>query len=353
MIAAWFSGGHGHPLMAGPFSKDDAPVLVTGASGFVGGALAHRLLDHGRRVRVACRSQVPDLQERGAEWSELDLADAAAVRRACSGVSTVFHAGAKVGIWGRYADFRAVNVEGTQAMINGCRDFEVPRLVFTSSPSVVFNGLDLAGANEELPYGKDIPACYAATKAVAESAVLNADDREGLRTTALRPHLVWGPGDTNLLPRVIERARKGRLRIVGSGRNRVDLTYIDNVVDAHLLAEQTLVERPDSAGGRAYFITNGQPVELWTWINELLGRLGIPEVEKTISLPAARRLGAGCECLWSALRLRGEPPMTRFVASELAKDHWFSIERAERELRYRPRVSMGNGLERFLNQFEQ
>lgn len=340
-------------MMAGSLSDDDAPVLVTGASGFVGGALAHRLLDHGRRIRVACRSAVPDLQARGAEWTALDLADTAAVRRACSGVSTVFHVGAKVGIWGRYADYRAVNVEGTQAVINGCRDFEVPRLVFTSSPSVVFNGLELADANEELPYGNDIPACYAATKAVAESAVLMADDREGLRTAALRPHLVWGPGDTNLLPRVIERARKGRLRIVGSGRNRVDLTYIDNVVDAHLLAEQTLAERPDSAGGRAYFITNGEPVILWTWINDLLSRLGIPRVEKKMSLTAARRLGAGCECVWSTLGLRGEPPMTRFVASELAKDHWFSIERAERELRYTPRVSMDDGLERFLNQLER
>ncbi len=339
--------------MSASFPISSASVLVTGASGFVGGSIANRLLDHGRKVRVICRTPVPGLQARGAEWVRTDLGDSGAVRAACQGMETVFHVGAKVGVWGRYEEFRSVNVGGTQAVINGCRDFEVPRLVFTSSPSVVFNGLDLADANEELPYGNDIPACYAATKAVAESAVLKADDHEGLRTTALRPHLVWGPGDTNLIPRVIERARKGRLRIVGSGRNRVDLTYIDNVVDAHLLAEQTLAERPDSAGGRAYFITNGEPVELWTWINDLLGRLGIPRIEKKISLGAARRLGVGCECLWSALRLRGEPPMTRFVASELAKDHWFSIERAERDLRYLPRVSMDDGLERFLNLFEQ
>jgi nucleoside-diphosphate-sugar epimerase len=225
-------------------------------------------------------------------------------------------------------------------------------LIFTSSPSVVFDGLDLADADESLPYGDEIPSFYAATKAIAEAAVLKADDLMGLRTIALRPHLVWGPGDTHLIPRVIERARKGRLRILGEGKNRVDLTYIDNVVDAHLLAEQSLVERPDSSGGRAYFITNGEPVELWTWINDLLGRLEIPKVERTIGLPAARRLGAGCEFIWTALRLRGEPPMTRFVASELAKDHWFSIERAKRELRYLPRVSMVDGLERFLNGFE-
>lgn len=334
--------------MSGPSSSRNDHVLVTGGSGFVGGAVAHRLLDQGRTVRVICRSPVPGLQARGAEWLRTDLVDIKAVRAACQGMGTVFHAGAKVGVWGRYADFRSINVEGTQAIINGCRDFEVPRLVFTSSPSVVFNGSDLAGADESLPYGANIPAHYAATKAVAEAAVLSADDPTGLRTTALRPHLVWGPGDTNLIPRVVARARKGRLRIVGSGENQVDLTHIENVVDAHLLAEQALVGRPSTVGGRAYFITNGEPVRLWPWIGDLLDRLGISPVDKEMSMKTARRLGSVCEGLWSMLRLPGEPPMTRFVASELAKDHWFSIERARAELGYRPRVSMEEGLERYL-----
>lgn len=334
--------------MPGSSSLRNDRVLVTGASGFVGGAVAHRLLDQGRAVRVICRSPVPGLEARGAEWLRTDLADAGAVRAACQGMATVFHAGAKVGVWGRYADYRSINVEGTQAIINGCRDFEVPRLVFTSSPSVVFNGSGLAGGDESLPYGENIPAHYAATKAVAEAAVLGADDPAGLRTTALRPHLVWGPGDTNLIPRVVARARKGRLRIIGSGENRVDLTHIENVVDAHLQAEHVLAENPTTAGGRAYFITNGEPVQLWPWINGLLGRLGLDPVDKAMSIKAARRLGSVCEGLWSVLRLSGEPPMTRFVASELAKDHWFSIERARTELGYRPRVSMAEGLERYL-----
>jgi nucleoside-diphosphate-sugar epimerase len=284
----------------------------------------------------------------GAEWLPVDLADAAAVRGACRGVGAVFHAGAKVGIWGKPAGFRAVNVGGTQALINGCRDFEVARLIFTSSPSVVFNGRDLRGADESLPYGQAIPAHYAATKALAEAAVLNADDPAGLRTVALRPHLVWGPGDTNLIPRVIQRARAGRLRVVGNGRNRVDLTHIENVLEAHLLAEAALARSPEVAAGKAYFITNDEPVELWPWINQLLGRLGLPPVERQISLAKAGRIGAVCEGLWSILRLSGEPPMTRFVASELAKDHWFSIERARNLLGYVPRVSMEEGLESYL-----
>ena len=324
-------------------------MLVTGASGFVGGAIARRLLEEGRRVRVLCRSAVPDLESRGAEWLGVDLADTPAVRSACEGMGTVFHVGAKVGIWGRLADFRAANVEGTQALINGCRDFEVPRMVFTSSPSVVFNGRPHQGADESLPLGERIPVHYAATKARAEAAVLRADDPGGLRTVALRPHLVWGPGDTNLIPRVVARARNGRLRIVGDGRNRVDLTHIDNVVDAHLLAESALRDRPETVGGRAYFITNDEPVELWEWINHLLDRLEIAPVERHISLRTALGLGAACEAVWSAFRLRGEPPMTRFVASELAMDHWFSIEQARRDLNYHPRVSMAEGLERFLS----
>ena len=328
--------------------NNDGAVLVTGASGFVGGALASRLLDQGRRVRVVCRSPVPALQARGAEWVPVDLADAAAIRGACQGMKTVFHVGAKVGIWGRLADFQAINVEGTQALVNGCRDFEVPRLVFTSSPSVVYNGQPLRGADESLPYGRRIPAHYAATKALAETAVLKADDPGALRTVALRPHLVWGPGDTNLIPRVIGRARAGRLRIVGDGKNRVDLTHIDNVVDAHLLAESRLDYTPDTVGGRAYFITNDEPVVLWDWIRQLLKQLNIPPIRKQISYRSARRLGAACEGIWSTLRLPGEPPMTRFVASELAKDHWFSIGRARTDLGYVPRVSMAEGLVRLL-----
>ncbi|MEZ5275046.1 MAG: NAD-dependent epimerase/dehydratase family protein [Opitutaceae bacterium] len=334
--------------MPDPSPPFDSTVLVTGASGFVGGALANRLLDQGRKVRVVCRSPVPALQARGAEWVRADLADPAAIRGSCQGMGTVFHVGAKVGIWGRLADFQSINVEGTQALINGCRDFEVPRLVFTSSPSVVFNGQPLQGADESLPYGRRIPAHYAATKALAEAAVLKADDPGGLRTIALRPHLVWGPGDTNLVPRVIERARAGRLRIVGDGKNRVDLTHINNVVEAHLQAERRLFETPDRVGGRAYFITNDEPVVLWDWISQLLEQLNIPPIRKQISYRSARRLGAACEGLWSTLRLPGEPPMTRFVASELAKDHWFSIGRARADLGYVPGVSMAEGLEQLL-----
>jgi nucleoside-diphosphate-sugar epimerase len=248
-----------------------------------------------------------------------------------------------VGIWGRREEFERTNVEGTRTIIAACRAQGVRRLIFTSSPSVVFNDGDLAGADESRPLGSVFPADYPRTKAEAERLALAAHDPRGLAVTALRPHLVWGEGDRNLLPRVVARARSGRLRIVGEGRNKVDLTHIKNVVDAHLLAENAL-SRPDSpAGGRAYFITNGEPVVLWDWINDLLARLGIAPVTKRISLPAARRIGAVCEAAWRLLPLAGEPPMTRFLAAELAKDHWFDISAARRDLGYAPRVTMAAG----------
>ncbi len=325
-------------------------VLVTGASGFLGRRLVERLLELGCSVTGLCRSPQPELEKRGVKMLSVDLADASAARSACAGMDTVFHTAAKVGIWGKYPEFHDANVVGTQSIINGCRDFEVSKLVYTSTPSVVFNDADLSGADESLPYGTDIPCPYPATKAIAEQAVLAANGQPpgNLKTVALRPHLIWGPGDPNLVPRVLDRGRRGKLRIVGEGANRVDLTYIDNVVDAHLLAEAALDNESNNPGGNAYFISNDEPVELWPWINNLLRAHGVDPVEKRVSLSKARAAGAVMETVWQLFQLRGEPPMTRFVASELAKDHWFDQTAAKRDLNYRPRVSMEEGMARLL-----
>lgn len=280
----------------------------------------------------------------------VDLSDAKSVRSACQNTDTVFHTAAKVGIWGKYPDFHDANVIGTQSIINGCRDFEVRKLVYTSTPSVVFNNEAISGANESLPYGTLIPCHYPTTKVIAEKAVLAAHDLPpgNLKTVALRPHLIWGPGDPNLIPRVLDRGKKGKLRIVGDGNNRVDLSYIDNVVDAHLSAEAALDKSENNPGGKAYFITNDEPVQLWEWINDLLSRHSISGVDKKISLSKARKVGTVLEFVWRILRLPGEPPMTRFIASELAKDHWFDITAAKRDLDYHPSVSMEEGMTRLL-----
>lgn len=333
-------GAHGvRPFVAGLLLS--MKTLVTGGTGFLGRRLVERLLHQGREIIVLARRTDPELAARGLRFINASLDDETAVRRACGGnVDTVFHVAAKVGVWGNYEDFFRTNVLGTRAILAGCREHGVRHLIYTSTPSVVYNGHDLANADESLPLTTACPSPYPLTKAIAEREVL-AGNSSALKTVALRPHLIWGVGDPHLVPRILERARAGRLRKVGAGKNRVDMVHVENAVDAHLLAERAL--RESRASGKAYFITNGEPIVLWDWIDQLLVALGEPPIAKSISLPAASRLGTVCEFFWRTLRLRGEPPMTRFIAAELAKDHWFNIAAANRDLGYIPRVCMAEG----------
>jgi nucleoside-diphosphate-sugar epimerase len=327
-----------------------APALVTGGTGFLGRRIVARLLAEGRSVTVLGRTPAPDLEARGVRFVRASLDEAAPVHAACAGIETVYHVAAKVGVWGRYEDFFRTNVLGTRALLEGCRIHGVKHFIYTSTPSVVYNGGDLRDADESLPLTINCPSPYPLTKALAEREVLAANSA-GLRTIALRPHLIWGVGDPHLVPRLLARARAGRLRIVGHGQNRVDMVHVENAVDAHLLAELALREchalRDTLSGpgpaGRAYFITNGEPVVLWDWINGLLRALGEVPVTRRISLGTTTAIGAVCETLWRVLPLRTEPPMTRFIAAELAKDHWFNITAARRDLDYNPRISMAEG----------
>ncbi len=335
--------------------RKNFPTFITGASGFIGGKIAERLLAEGRRVRVLARRPLPHLEALGAEVIPGDLDNREALRRGCLGTETVFHVAGRVGVWGPRSEFFHVNVGGTQNVIAACREAGVPRLVYTSSPSVVYNGGDLAGIDESAPLCLHAPCGYPTSKAAAEREVLAAHG-PNFATVALRPHLVWGPGDKNVVPRVLALARTGRLKIIGSGRNKVDVTHISNVVDAHLLAEGALCRATArtntglvaasngvTAGGKAYFITNGEPVILWDWINQLLRGVGIPEITKHVPLPVAYAAGGMMEALWRVLPLKGEPPMTRFVAKEMATDHWFDISAARRDLAYHPLITMADG----------
>lgn len=347
-----------------------SPVLVTGGTGFLGSHLVERLLEAGRLVTIVSRSPRPQLVARGIRVVVGSLHESSVCHEAVTGASTVFHVAARVGVWGRYADFHRDNVVATETLLKAAQAGGVKRFVHTSTPSVVYNGRDLAGADESVPLTTDCPSPYPLTKAQAEAAVITAN-REGFLTTALRPHLIWGVGDPHLVPRILAKARAGRLRIVGEGKNRVDMVHITNAVQAHLDAEQALTHpsaqnnchftsdslsenavnkcvmnyKKSTLGpaGQAYFITNDEPVNLWDWINALLAALDEPPLTKSISLNAASRIGAIAETVWRTLRLKGEPPMTRFIAAELAKDHWFDITAAKRDLGYTPKVTMEQG----------
>lgn len=323
-------------------TEERKQILVTGGGGFLGGAIVKRLVASGKRVRSFSRSHYPALEELGVAQIQGDLGDKQAVNAACQGVGTVYHVAAKAGVWGPYTDYYAANVTGTENVIAACRQQKVERLIYTSSPSVVFNDGDMAGADESVPYPEKFHAPYPETKAKAERRV-RAATSSSLKTVCLRPHLIWGPGDPHLVPRILARAR--RLKRVGDGQNRVDTIYIDNAAEAHLLAEKALETSADISG-KVYFISNDAPIPLWEMVDQILAAGGLPPVSGTISPQGAYRIGVVLETLYRWLGIKSEPPMTRFTARELATSHWFDISAAKRDLGYAPVVSINEGLER-------
>lgn len=317
-------------------------VLVTGGGGFLGGAIVRMLLARGDEVRSFSRNVHATLTDLGVEQQCGDLDDQVAVIKAADGCDLVFHVAAKAGIWGSYQDFYRANVTGTENIIAACRSNGITRLVYTSSPSVVFDGSDVEGADESLPYPTRFEAHYPATKALAEQLVLAANSLD-LAVTALRPHLIWGPGDNHLVPRIIAKGRAGKLRRIGIRPNMVDTVYVDNAAKAHLQAGDVLA--PGSAvAGKVYFISNNEPLPLWDMVNCILAAADLPPVTRSISPKLAYNIGCVCEWLWGSLRLKGEPPMTRFVAHELASAHWFDISAAQRDFAYQPEISINEGL---------
>lgn len=317
-------------------------ALITGGGGFLGSKIATMLHDRGDEVVVLGRNRYSKLEAIGVTTVQADVCDADAMVKACRGMDVVFHVAAIAAIWGPRQRFWDINVEGTRNVIHGCRTHGVPKLVFTSSPSVVFGQDDLCGVDESVPYPDRYLAHYPETKAVAERLVIEANGSD-LSTVALRPHLIWGPGDPHLIPRIIERARRGQLVQVGDGKNLVDIIYIDNAAEAHLLAADSLGRESRCAGG-VFFLSQGQPVALWPWINEILRSVGAPEVSRTLSYKTARRIGSVMEMFHRLFGIQSEPRMTRFLASQLAKSHYFDISRARRDLGYEPRVSTEEGL---------
>jgi nucleoside-diphosphate-sugar epimerase len=319
-------------------------VLVTGGGGFLGRAIIAHLLAGGEQVRSLARGAYPELASRGVECVRGDIRDATTVHEACADCDLVIHTAAVAGIWGPWDHFHGINVLGTRNVIEGCRAQRVPRLIYTSSPSVTFDGSPQENVDESVGYAKRWLCYYAQTKAMAEQEALAANSSD-LATCALRPHLIWGPGDQHLIPRLIARARAGQLRRVGDGTNLIDMVYVDNAATAHLQAAAVLAPGSPVAG-KAYFISNGEPVNCWQWIDELLALAGLPPVKRSISLAVAWKVGAVFEAIYKTLRLTSEPRMTRFLAAQLGLPHYFNISAARHDFGYEPRVTKAEGMQR-------
>jgi len=318
-------------------------VLVTGGGGFLGSAICRLLKARGDDVVSLSRSHYGALAALGIRQVQGDVAVLDSVLAASKGCNAIIHSAALAGIWGNFDEFSRTNIGGTMAVIGACELNGVGKLVHTSTPSVVHAGHDIEGGNESLPYATQFKAHYPATKAVAEQRVLAANSPR-LATVALRPHLIWGPGDRHLLPRILARADAGQLRFIGPPK-KVDTIYIDNAAQAHLDALDRLA--PASAcAGRAYFISQDQPIALEEMVNRLLRACGREAVSKHLSPTIARLAARAFETLYKALGKQQEPPLTSFLVEQLSTAHWFSIHAAKRDLGYQPKVSTVEGLQR-------
>ena len=313
-------------------------VLVTGASGFLGRAVAAAIVAAGHEVR--CFQRRPS-GVTGATDALGSITEPSEVAAAVAGVDAIVHLAAKVSLAGSAAEFTAVNVGGTRSLIAAARAAGVQRLVFVSSPSVAHSGSSITG-DDALPADPEhARGDYARTKAAAELLALAADS-EDLRVVVVRPHLVWGPGDTQLIARIVERARAGRLPLLGHGAALIDSTYIDNAADAIAVA----LERVDAVHGNAYVITNGEPRPVAELLAGICQAAGVPTPAWSVPAGVARAAGSVIEAAWRAFPGADEPPMTRFLAEQLSTAHWFDQRRTREDLRWTPAVTLDEGLAR-------
>lgn len=317
-------------------------ILVTGGGGFVGKAIVRMAIAQGIDCVVVGRNEYPEVAALGAQCLVGDIGEKKFVQRACRDVDTVFHVAALAGIWGGWEIYHRINVRGTENIVTSCKENGIRNLVYTSTPSVVFNKDDIVNGDETLPYASEFLCNYAKSKVLAEKYILTANSEE-LSTCALRPHLIWGPGDPHLIPRLLQKGKQRLLKQVGGGNNLVDISFIENVAHAHILAGKNL-STTKSAAGKAYFISQGEPVNLWEWINELFERVGIARVDATVPFRLAYAVGAVMEGMHTLTGNDTEPRMTRFLAEQLAKSHYFSIARARKDLGYVPIISTEEGM---------
>lgn len=319
-------------------------ILVTGGQGFLGNALVRALVQAGYdQVSATARRAEPELERLGVRLIHADLRDREAALAATADQDLIFHTAAKAGVWGAFSEYHAINSLATSYLLEGARLHGSRYFVHTSSPSVTFAGHSEIDVDESAPYSAKPLNPYCFTKIQAERMVLQGDGEAGLRTLALRPHLIYGPGDPHLLPRVFEAASARRLVRVGDGMNRVDVTHIDDCVAAHMAVLSRLED--SEIWGKPYFLSSGRPVLLWDWIGHLLAWKGLPPVRRAIGARTAVRLGGLLEVVYRLLRLKGEPRLTRFSALQLGCSHTYSIEQARRLLGYSPQVDPNSPLE--------
>ena len=328
-------------------------IFITGGGGFLGKEIIRMLkkqTDIGEIISIG-RSPQPELIKNGVKAISVDIRDKNKIIELTKGIDFIFHTAAIASMWGSYKKFYDTNVKGTENIIEACQINDIPNLIYTSSPSVVSSNKNIENGSENIPYPTKYFAHYAQSKAIAEEKVLNAG-HSNLRTIALRPHLIWGPGDPHILPRLIQKAKQNKLIRIGDKTNKVDLTYITNAAFAHIKAAESL-NTSSSISGKAYFISDDSPVILWDWIDDFLLQIGIEKIKKSISLKKAKLLGILFEAVYRILQIHKEPPITRFVAMQLGLSHFFDISAAKNDFGYHPIVDYDVALKQTIEYFAQ
>ena len=324
-------------------------ALITGATGFLGGALTRRLKNMGWDVTALGRNpnKLDELEDEGIRAFQIDLKDKKALADACKNQEVVFHCAALPSPWGNFELFYQANVIGTRNVIRGCEEHQVKRLVHVSTPSLYFDYNSRINVKETDPL-PDPVSNYSATKILAEQEIDEAFAR-GLATIAIRPRALFGPGDTVIFPRLIPHLQSGRLPILGDGENIVDLTYVENVVDALLLC----AESPANTLGKKYNISNGEPVKIWKLVERICNELNLPHPTRKVSYKTASAAAAVLEVICTLIPTHPEPPLTRVSVSMMANSTTLDISAAKNELGYQPKVSIDEGVERFLNWWKE
>ncbi len=332
--------------------------LVIGGGGFLGRQIVCQLRKGGATVRVLGRNHYPELEPLGVECLRGDVTSPADVHAACQGMDTVFHTASLSHMWGRRELLYQVNVEGTANVIKACRETSVARLIYTSSPSVVIGETNIVNGDESLPYPERYNADYPRSKSLAEQLVLKANTRPEntnsastgkLLSCSIRPHLLWGPDDPHILPRIRKAATSGRLRQIGDGRNQITITQVENAAYAHLLAALELAGQARCAGN-AYFVGDEEPIYLWPWLNQVLTIWGLPRIKKRVPWGVTRSLALLSEGLHYFFPWLGEPFMTTFIVDQMVRSHSFSHQAAERDFGYYPIISPQEGLQKLANE---
>ena len=317
-------------------------VLVTGGGGFLGGAILDKLADIATERRSFSRGAYPELAKKGVTHFQGSLTDVAALQEAAAGVDVIFHTAALPGAWGKYETYFDANVVGSRNVLQAAVHQGVKAIVHTSTPSVVHADEGIQGADESMPLSKHFLAHYPETKAIAEAEMLAASS-PNLKICALRPHLIWGPGDRHLIPRLVQRAQSGRLKMIGPPSPTVDSCYIDDAAEAHYLAALDLLGAGKSAG-KAYFISQGEPWSIDDLTQQILASVGVDWSKRYVSRRLAFLAGRLCEFWFRTFRIEREPPMTRFIASQLSTDHWYCIDAAKADFGFEPSRTIADAL---------